>query len=234
MSKEPSIDSSSAVSSRFDTKAAAVAGQQAGSDNVATGDPKLSKLNDNRPTGEWTSIYSWGARFSIYVELVYLIVLLFLTLFVIATCAASRLPEGAVPLLKARPFGAEENVLYWTSIGSAGVLGGTIMTLKWHYHCVAKKLWHADRRVWRITTPLISGVIALFVIMLMTSGLLPIFSIEQVTRPIGGLALSFLVGLFSDNILAALQNFALRAFGTLRDTGPSAKRPDSGSVNEDR
>jgi hypothetical protein len=100
------------------------------------------------------------------------------------------------------------------------------MTLKWHYHCVAKKLWHADRRVWRITTPLLSGVVSLFVVMLLVSDILSVISFRTVDTPTGGPALAFLLGLFSDNILAALQNFAVRTIGTLRDTKPGGLRSD--------
>lgn len=137
--------------------------------------------------------------------------------------AVSRLPVETIPILPQRPIGTDDTVLFWLSTGTAGLLGGTVMTLKWHYHCVAKKLWHADRRVWRITTPLLSAVVSLFVVMLLVSDIVSVISVETVNTPIGGPALAFLLGLFSDNILAALQNFAVRTIGTLRDFNPGGR-----------
>lgn len=184
------------------------------------------KLHDGRDFKDCKSKYTILARFWIYIELSYLIVLLFVFLSVVALCGLSYLPAEDFPLISDRPLGSNSQVLFWLAVGSAGALGGTIMALKWHYHCVAKQLWHADRRVWRITTPLLSGVVALFVIMLVASGFLPIFSAEQVSNPMGGASIGFLIGLFADNILAALQNFAQRAFGTLRDAKPNGKTND--------
>jgi len=185
--------------------------------------PPSPKLNDGRDTGAWQSVYPFWARLWIYLELIYLLLLMLGGVSVIAICAASSLSVETVPLLPNRPFGTDEEVLFWISTGTSGVLGGTVMTLKWHYHCVAKKLWHVDRRVWRLTTPLLSGVVSLFVVMLLISEIMPIISLENVKTPIGGSALAFLLGLFSDNILAALQNFAVRTIGTLRDIKPDGR-----------
>lgn len=188
--------------------------------------PPRPKLNDGRDIGEWQSVYPRCARFWIYLELIYLLLLLIGGVGVISVCAVSRLPADVIPILSHRPFGTDGDTLFWISTGMAGMLGGTVMTLKWHYHCVAKKLWHADRRVWRITTPLLSGVISVFVVMLLVSGIMPVISVETVGTPIGGMALAFLLGLFSDNILAALQNFAMRTIGTLRDTKSGGRQGD--------
>lgn len=190
--------------------------------------PPQKKLTDGRDTGAWRSVYPPCARAWIYIELVYLLFLMIGGVVTVALCAVSRVPVEALPILPYRPFGADHGVLFWLSVGASGVLGGTVMTLKWHYHCVAKKLWHADRRVWRITTPLLSGVVSLFVVMMFASDIVSIISLAAVTTPIGGMALAFLLGLFSDNILAALQNFAVRTIGTLRDikTGGSGDGGD--------
>lgn len=187
---------------------------------------KYPKLHDGRNFMDCASKYSLPARTWIYIELIYLILLLLLFVSLVAFCALSRVPVEDFPLITERPFGSNNEVLFWISIGSAGASGGTIMAMKWHYHCVAKQLWHADRRVWRITTPLLSGVVALFVIMLVSSGFIPVFSAEQISTLMGGASIAFLVGLFADNILAALQNFAQRAFGTLRDAKADGQNND--------
>lgn len=191
-----------------------------------TDEPPRPKLNDGRNVGEWRSVYPWQAQLWIYLELIYLLLLMIGGIGVIVLCAVSRLAVDIIPVLPHRPFGTDDDVLFWISTGTAGILGGTVMTLKWHYHCVAKKLWHTDRRVWRITTPLLSGVISLFVVMLLVSDIVSVISIETVGTPIGGAAVAFLLGLFSDNILAALQNFAVRTIGTLRDTKSGGRQGD--------
>lgn len=115
------------------------------------------------------------------------------------------------------PFGRAPETLYWTATVGGGLIGGTMFVLKWLYHSVAKMLWHADRRVWRITAPILSGVLAVFVVMLIQTEIIPIFDPDKIDSLLAGAATAFLIGLFSDNILAALQNFAGRTFGTLRD-----------------
>jgi hypothetical protein len=47
-----------------------------------------------------------------------------------------------------------------THYGSAwigGVLGGSVFSIKWLYHSIARGKWHLDRRPWRFLTPLMSG-----------------------------------------------------------------------------
>jgi len=46
--------------------------------------------------------------------------------------------------------------------------------------------------------------------------------------PASGAALGFFVGLFSDNLLAALQKIAFRVFGTVDDR-PGKPEPPSGA-----
>ena len=88
------------------------------------------------------------------------------------------------------------------------MLGGCCFGLKWMYHSVAKSIWNADRRLWRFLTPLLSGVVALFTLLLVASGLLQIFDKDVVQRPAAVLAFGFLVGYFSDRALAKMAELA--------------------------
>lgn len=180
--------------------------------STTTGRPRLQ---DERELGEWRSIYPFWAKVGIYGELAFLFAVLALALTAIATAGLGGEPSALSD--DWYPFGRADATQYWTATAGGGLAGGTIFALKWLYHSVAKKLWHVDRRVWRITAPLLSGVLALFVVMLVQSGILPVLDPNKISTPLSGASIAFLIGLFSDNILAALQNFAGRTFGTLKD-----------------
>lgn len=153
----------------------------------------------------------------------------------VCLCAVARMPsEGAAPLQAWLPAWLppemEPTIYLWPAVLAAGVAGGTVSALKWHYHCVAKRLWHADRRVWRITAPLLSGVLALFVVMLIRSEIISILSADVLTKFLSAISLAFLLGLVSDNLLAALQNLANAAFGTLKDSEARRDQPPDGEA----
>src|SRR5206468_696505 len=76
----------------------------------------------------------------------------------------------------------------------SGTLGGILYDVKWLYHVVARKLWHMDRRLWRIFTPHISGGLAFAVLALISSGLLKIFDANAVHSFSLIIGVSFLVG----------------------------------------
>ena len=95
-----------------------------------------------------------------------------------------------------------------------GTLGGCVFTIKWYYHSIARGKWHLDRRAWRFFTPHVSGVLAFATASLFISGVLPLFN-DQITQSASAIvALSFVVGYFSDNTVAALAATADRVLGT--------------------
>ena len=77
--------------------------------------------------------------------------------------------------------------------------------------------WHRDRIVWRVVVPVLSGVLALFTALMVGSRLIPIFNHTLFDNPYTGAAFGFLVGFFSDNLLATLQRMANHLLGTLKD-----------------
>jgi len=97
-----------------------------------------------------------------------------------------------------------------------GMLGGTLFDLKWLYHSVAKGLWHQDRSLWRFFTPHISGALAFAFVLLISSNLLRIFDPTTFTSSVSVIAVSFLVGYFSDSAIAKLTEIAETLFGTTR------------------
>lgn len=94
-------------------------------------------------------------------------------------------------------------------------MGGTVFDLKWLYHSVAWGSWNQDRLLWRLIVPFNSATVSLFTGFLVASGVVPFLKGEAFDTPLPNLAFGFIFGYFSDNILAAMQNFAKKIFGTL-------------------
>jgi len=99
----------------------------------------------------------------------------------------------------------------------AGTLGGTLFAIKWLYHAVAKNLWNIDRRLWRFFTPHIGGVLALLVILIVSSGLFGFFEPDAVDKLPFVISLGFLTGYFSDSAAAKLADIATSIFGKIKE-----------------
>ena len=95
----------------------------------------------------------------------------------------------------------------------SGLVGGAAFSMKWLYHTVAKGSWSHDRLLWRLFTPLISATLAFAFAAFIRSGILTILDSRQMSKPAAIAAVSFLVGYFSDNAIAALVRVAERIFG---------------------
>lgn len=175
------------------------------------------RLRDGRDAGEWETSYSRKALFQIYCELFYLLGLLVFSMYLLFnTLFYAKCAENC-GCAQASPTCLDSDQAYWVAVALGGTIGGTSFALKWHYHSVAKRIWHQDRLVWRITAPIISGVLATFVIMMIRSEIIPLLSVEKLKGIFAGTSFSFFLGLFSDNLLASLQNLAAQMFGTLKD-----------------
>jgi hypothetical protein len=96
---------------------------------------------------------------------------------------------------------------------AAGTLGGCCFGGKCLYHFIAKRLWHEDRRIWRILAPPLSGVLSLILVMLVASGLFQIFDPKFIESPLRVAALAALAGYFSDKALAKMSEIADTLFG---------------------
>ena len=69
--------------------------------------------------------------------------------------------------------------------------------------------------MWRIIVPVLSGVLAVFVAFMVSSGLVPFINARVFDNFYVALSVGFFFGHFSDNILASLQKTANRVFGTV-------------------
>ena len=106
-----------------------------------------------------------------------------------------------------------------------GLLGGTLFDMKWHYHVVARGLWHQDRRLWRVFTPHISGGLGFAIIALMSSGIFKIFDRSALESHSVIIAVSFLVGYFSDSAIGKLAEIAQTLFGVSRSKEIHVEKP---------
>lgn len=181
----------------------------------------LASLGDGRSPGDFQSRYPKSAWIQISAELLYLLVILGGSIFVLIWMARAVVlgaNTGIYPYL----FGAgpaNMSLVVWAATGLSGAVGGATFALKWLYHSVAKQSWNRDRVVWRIVVPPISAVLSVYTGLMIVSGLLPFISHASLNSPLAGSAFGFFIGYFSDHLLASLQKFALRIFGTINQRG---------------
>jgi hypothetical protein len=140
-------------------------------------------------------------------------------LLLLAKYAVFKEQSGFIFSLLGSAEGSKPLQLYAT-IALSGICGGCSSALKWLYHSVAKQRWHRDRIVWRLTVPVLSGTLAVFTGMMIVSGLVPFLARSWLTGLTAAAAFGFFVGLFSDNLLAALEKVAFNIFGTMNDRTP--------------
>lgn len=164
---------------------------------------------DGREPFDWTTKWPPEALSKMRIECAYLVGLLAISAIAIFVLGTNKL---AGPL-RLTTQDAHLLALYGGAwIG--GILGGCVFSIKWYYHSIARGKWHMDRRAWRFLTPLVSGALAFAVATLLISRILPILD-PRITRSMGAIVgLSFLVGYFSDNAVAALAATADRVLGT--------------------
>lgn len=96
----------------------------------------------------------------------------------------------------------------------AGALGGTLFSIKWLYHSVARGIWHVDRLLWRLFIPHLSGAFAFSFIALITSGIFEVLNRDLLRSSPAAVGLGFLLGYFSDFTVARLYRIARDLFGS--------------------
>jgi len=188
-------------------------------------DPRFSPedLTDGREKGDWKTRYpDKQAQGEIRCEAIYLVSLLIIC-FIIFFLLICNIFQGL--------FGFSElNLpLFIGYLGSflAGLIGGALYDLKWLIHVVGKGDWNEDRKLWRYITPISSGVLGVFVIIIIGSGLFGLFNTSIIENPILVFALAFLSGYFSDYIVGRLQDLFASIFGAGHMKEKSTKQTHS-------
>ena len=182
-------------------------------------DPAYAPANptDGRKPGSWKTRYPLEANKKINIEALYVgLLLIFVPMLILLIHQDFFGYIKIIPVIKKYSYA-------WLG----GTLGGILFSIKWLYHSVAKDLWNADRWLWRTFTPHISGALAFSFIILISSGIINIFSPEALNKGSAVYGLSFLIGYFSDSAVAKLNEVANTIFGSTRkSTDISDNRED--------
>jgi hypothetical protein len=173
-------------------------------------------LTDGREEGDWESRYpEREARWTIRGEAAYLSIHL---LVLVPISLSALFLHDHVSCIGLEPARYSVFKLY-AAAWLMGTLGGTLFATKWLYHSVAKWTWNKDRIWWRLLTPHLSGGLAFSFYVVLSSGLVKIIDESTVSKPIVAMAVSFLVGYFSDSAIAKLTEIAETVFGPARKSG---------------
>jgi hypothetical protein len=170
-----------------------------------------SDINDGRERYDWETKYPPDALKDISFERKYLFGLLY-GVPVLMVLIWSKWFWGEMGLGSAKYSILARFSYAWLG----GMLGGTVFDLKWLYHSVAKGMWHQDRAPWRHFTPHVSGALAFAFFTLISSSLIKIFDQTAFESSVSVVAISFLIGYFSDSAVAKLTELAETLFGTTR------------------
>lgn len=175
-------------------------------DPTAGDDPGFApnEPTDGRPRGDWTTRYTDpAAQRAIRFEAAYV---LFVNLFTVLAMLALvlRWPESRIGVDDA----TWNRLSHWALAWLGGMLGGSLFSMKWMYHSVAKGLWNQDRRLWRIFTPILSAGVGFTIVVLSTARILPLFGADLVSSNVGALGVATLVGYFSDQTISRLADMA--------------------------
>lgn len=175
------------------------------------------ELTDGRPRGDFASRYPYCAWVQIIFEFSYLVTVLAVCTFVLIRIGydiAGHPSAGSVAVFIFE-YPRHNILLIWVATALAGVCGGIAFDMKWLYHSVAKGMWNRDRWLWRVTVPIISGMLSVFLAFAIVAGLVPFLNQRAFSNFYVALGFGFVIGYFSDNTIAALQRFARHTLGTL-------------------
>jgi hypothetical protein len=180
-------------------------------------DPSYAPANptDGRSIGNWQSRYPVEANIIIKKEAFYVGVLLVLIPSLLICIHQDFFKLFIIP----------DVIKKYSYAWLGGMLGGVLFSIKWLYHSVARFLWNQDRWLWRLFTPHISGALSFSFVILISSGIINIFSPEALNKPTAVFGLSFLVGYFSDSAIAKLNEVAITLFGST-EKGKKEPSPD--------
>ncbi|WP_452597582.1 hypothetical protein [Pontimicrobium sp. MEBiC01747] len=165
-------------------------------------------LTDERNLLDWKSKYPKKATYWILFEFIYLFCFVFFAPLLAAACYLKVFPNFlSVEIILLN--GLEPYLL--ACLG--GAFGGALYGLKWTYHCVAKGLWHSDRRAWRMFIPIVGTSFALVFSILILSNFLKIFDKSLLQNRGIAFVIGFFSGYFSDKAAAKLVEVSNSIFG---------------------
>lgn len=159
---------------------------------------------DGRKIGDWKTRYpDSAARKGITIESVYLA-----AIFLACPILMFAIEVGWLRSLFYVSPKEWQRVSHWGFAWLGGTLGGTLFSMKWMYHSVARGIWNQDRRLWRLFTPLLSAGVGFSLVALSAGRVIPIFGADVVRTNSGAFGVALLVGYFSDQTISRLADFA--------------------------
>ena len=181
---------------------------------------KNNDLTDNRIPYDYATKFPSEAWKFIWIEAGYLAVVLITTMVFVVLMVAPALSaernwyfEIAVSVF-GQPSGS---AFQYIVVAKFGLVGGSLFDIKWLIHSVAKGSWHRDRILWRLFTPVTSGVTAVFFALIVQSGIISLFDPAGFRSIELAGAFGMLVGYFADGVIGVLSNLAGALFGTVQD-----------------
>jgi hypothetical protein len=180
--------------------------------------PPEPELTDGRLRGDFASRYPSSAWLQIVAEFFYLLLILGVSTFLLVRIGfdIAVIPSSeSLTVVYIFEYPRHHDLLIWIATALAGMCGGVAFDMKWLYHSVAKGMWNRDRWLWRITVPVLSGVLSVFLAFAIVAGIVPFLNQRAFNNFYVALGFGFVIGYFSDNTIAALQRLARHTLGTL-------------------
>jgi len=175
--------------------------------------------SDGRSAGEWATQYPTHATKAMYYEVAYLIALLTVSI-VLMIAIWLGTPQRWLEISQGPSLALTRYCVAFLS----GIVGGVLISIKWLYHSIPKKLWHQDRRWWRYLMPIVAGGLGFTFVVIARSRLFGIFDPDLVRSTARASAVALLVGLFSDSALAKLTEIAESLFGPTKRSNEKTSR----------
>lgn len=174
-----------------------------------TNDSSKDEINhDGRKSGEWKSRWSSEAIRHIRIDAIYVgfvLLIIMISLFLVWRGTAFNFLAGDCTSCNIKRF--NQFALFYLG----GMLGGFMFGIKYLYKVVARGFWNIDRRLWRVFTPFLSGILSFTIGALIDSGMLGL-SLKASSSTFY-LSLGFISGYFADSALAKMQEIANTVFG---------------------
>ncbi|MFW3412677.1 hypothetical protein ACN9J3_08060 [Aliarcobacter butzleri] len=161
---------------------------------------------DDRKRYEYQSKYDDCARGEIRYESIFLIIIILSSFFMIYLNWIGLLSN--LCNITADQNETFRRYIFYTA---SGLLGGSTFSIKYFYRVVARGWWHQDRRIWRVSTPLLSSVIGFM------TGVLIEAQLINTTIPSSApsiIAIGFLAGYFADEAVGKMYEIANVIFGS--------------------
>lgn len=169
---------------------------------------------DGRLTFDYKSKYPKCIRVQIFLEAVYLALILTVSFYFLIWIFAESMALFHTTL---NYQDLNSKLQQMAAFSTSGFIGGSMFGLKYLYHVTARGLWHEDRRVWRIFSPLLSAALAVMIGILIDGGFMHVSeSTTGIKQNLSSsfVSIGFIVGYFADTALAKLQEIATVLFGS--------------------